>query len=303
MNDQVIKNKRLGYGLAIAAALIWAGFIIISRMGGLSELTSFDVMAIRYVTCTSILFPLWWYKGRFKLFTPKLIICSLIGGLAYALCAFSGFQNAPASHAALLLPGLMPLFIMSLSSLINKEKHGVNKWLGMGVITLGVIILFSSTVELEHSIILGDIYFVLAALLWSVFTVLVKRWKIPPWQVTVSLGLLTCLFYLPIYLTTLPKMITEAGWSAVLVQVFYQGVMATIVQMIFYVKAVQIIGPSEMGAVMSVVPVVSGLAGIYIFGEVLSFQLIMGLILVSLGAFIAQIHIFNVNRRKMECRI
>ena len=300
VNQATLHDKRQGYGFAFAAALIWAGFILVSRMGGMSELLAFDVIAIRYVTCAAILLPIWWFKFRFKLFTPRLIICSLIGGLAYALCAFSGFQLASASHAAILLPGMMPLFIIALSFLINKESHGLQKWLGVSVITLGVIVLFagelnvfSGALDFNITTFLGDIWLVAAAFFWAVFSVLIKRWEITPWQVTVSLALLTCLFYLPVYIVFLPKALSQAGWSDILLQAFYQGIMATIIQMIFYVKAVQKIGPSEMGAVMSIVPVISGIAAIVIFNELLTVELITGLVLVSLGAWLAHSRYFG----------
>lgn len=300
VNQATLHDKRQGYGFAFAAALIWAGFILVSRMGGMSELLAFDVIAIRYVTCAAILLPIWWFKFRFKLFTPRLIICSLIGGLAYALCAFSGFQLASASHAAILLPGMMPLFIIALSFLINKESHGLQKWLGVSVITLGIIVLFagelnvfSGALDFNITTFLGDIWLVAAAFFWAVFSVLIKRWEITPWQVTVSLALLTCLFYLPVYIIFLPKALSQAGWSDILLQAFYQGIMATIIQMIFYVKAVQKIGPSEMGAVMSIVPVISGIAAIVIFNELLTVELITGLVLVSLGAWLAHSRYFG----------
>jgi drug/metabolite transporter (DMT)-like permease len=309
VHEQNINIRQQGYGFAFAAALIWAGFILVSRMGGLSELLAFDVIAIRYTTCAAILLPIWWFKFRFKLFTARLIICSLVGGLAYALCAFSGFQLASASHAAILLPGMMPLFIIVLSFLINKESHGLQKWLGIGIITLGIIILFAGELGVFNGVInvnmttlLGDGWLVAAAFFWALFSVLIKRWQITPWQVTVSLALLTCLFYLPVYIAFLPKAISNAGWEDILLQAFYQGIMATIVQMIFYVKAVQNIGPSNMGAVMSIVPVISGLAAIVIFNEQVTIELVMGLVLVSLGAWFA--HSRYVARKvsiKIQC--
>jgi len=303
VSEQNLNDRRQGYAFAFAAALIWAGFILVSRMGGISELLAFDVIAIRYITCASILLPIWWFKFRFNLFTPRLIICSLIGGLAYALCAFSGFQLASASHAAILLPGMMPLFIIVLSYLINKEAHGIQKWFGISVITLGVMLLFvgelglfrgnNNSIDINIMTLLGDGWLVAAAFLWALFSVLIKRWQITPWQVTVSLALLTCLFYLPVYLAFLPKAFSQASWTDILLQAFYQGVMATIIQMILYVKAVQKIGPSEMGAMMSIVPVISGIAAIVIFDEQISEALIIGLVLVSLGAWIAHSRLFK----------
>jgi drug/metabolite transporter (DMT)-like permease len=176
----------------------------------------------------------------------------------------------------------------------------MQKWLGMVVITLGVLVLFmgelglfESTVNLNIKTLLGDGWLVAAAFMWALFSVLIKRWQITPWQVTVSLALLTCLFYLPVYLAFLPKAISQASWADILLQAFYQGIMATIIQMIFYVKAVQKIGPSEMGAVMSIVPVISGVAAIVVFKEQVSEELIMGLVLVSLGAWLAHSRYFK----------
>ncbi len=287
MND--IKK---GYGYALMAALIWCGFILVSRMGGVSDLLPQDVIFIRYFTCAVILLPIWWFKYRFTLFTPKLIVCSLIGGLAYALCAFSGFELAPASHAAVLLPGLMPLCIIVFSFLINGERHPLQKWAGIAVITLGIVTLFLSYYAQNQTLSSGHIFLVMASIFWALFSVLIKRWSITPWQVTVSLAVITFIMYAPVYVAFLPKAISSAPWSDILLQAFYQGIMATIVQMIFYVKAVQAIGPSSMGAMMAVVPVLSGVLAIIIFKEPATVELMIGLIMVSVGAWIAHSKLF-----------
>lgn len=131
-----------GYFAALAAVLIWSGFILVSRMGGISELLSYDVIAIRYIVCASVVLPFWFFKYRFKIFQPKLIILSLIGGFSYALFVFKGFELTPASQAAVILPSLMPVLIIILSVFINKQSHPITKWLGIGAITLGVTLLF-----------------------------------------------------------------------------------------------------------------------------------------------------------------
>lgn len=289
MNDLQTTNK--GYLYALAAVVIWTGFILVSRMGGISELLSYDVIAIRYATCAALLLPVWWFKYRFNLLNGKLVVASVIGGLAYALFAFRGFQLAPASHAAVLLPGLMPLFIILLSVWINRETQSWTKWLGIGVITLGVGSLFAQ--QLSHSQIQGQsfaeghIWLVLAALMWALFSVLIKRWGITPWQATVSLAVITCALYLPVYIVWLPKNMSTELWPDILLQAFYQGFMATIVQMFLYVKAVQVIGPSSMGAMMAMVPVLAGVAAIFALNEPATPELLGGLILVSVGAWVA----------------
>lgn len=279
-----MNDSKSGYFFAIAAAIIWSGFILVSRLGGISALNAFDVIAIRYLICSLLLLPIWWFKFRFNLFQPKFIYCSLIGGLGYAVFSFQGFQIASASHAAILLPGLIPLFIILLATLANKEQQSIQKWLGITVIALGVLTLIWPLITMGNGLNLGHLYLSLGAFCWALFSVLIKRWGITPWQATVSLAMLTCLVYMPIYLIFLPKNIAMEHWQAISIQAVYQGFLATIVQMVFYVRAVQLIGPSSMGAVMAIVPILSGISAIFLFQEAASTSLILGLVLVSIGS-------------------
>ncbi|MBL4866505.1 MAG: DMT family transporter [Pseudomonadales bacterium] len=293
-------QMRKGYLAALIAVLIWSGFIIVSRMGGVSGLSAYDVMAIRYFTCASVLLPIWGFKYRFNMFKARFIVVSLIGGLAYALCTFRGFQLSSASHASLLLPGLIPLFIIVLSAVINREAQTKLKWLGIGAITLGVAALFSQQLSVVQGVSEGDLWFVAGSFCWALFSILIKRWGITPWQATVSLAVITCTLYLPVYVLWLPKTLSNALWSDIFLQVFYQGFLATIIQMIFYVKAVQYIGPSSMGAMMAIVPVLSGVSAILIFDEPATPTLLISLTLVSLGAWIAHSAVFQDSQRVQQ---
>ncbi len=292
-----IPNNRKGYMYAVAAALIWSGFILVSRMGGVSELLAQDVIAIRYVTCASLLLPIWWFKYRFNLLNGRLIIASLVGGLAYALCTFKGFELTPASHAAILLPGLIPLLIIVLAMFINKEKQTIAKWLAMGLIAFGIFLLIGQQLLNNGGLSQGHLLLSAGAFCWALFSILVARWSISPWQATVSLAVITCILYLPVYVFLLPKNISMNIWPDILLQAFYQGFLATIVQMFFYVRAVQVIGASAMGSIMAIVPVVSGISALFIFNEVATSELIVGLIMVSLGAWFSHSKLLQSSSR------
>lgn len=284
-------NIHHGYFYALTAVLLWSGFILVSHWGSINALGAYDIVAIRYLTCSTILLPLWWFKFRFKLLNIKLIIASMVGGLGYALFAFNGFQLAPASHAALLLPGLMPLFIIVLTALFTGEKQTPEKWLGIAVISLGVASLLWFELSETGGGASGHFYLIAAALCWAVFSVLIKYWHISPWQATVSLALITCAIYLPVYIVFLPKQISLIALPAlapqIILQVIYQGILATVVQVFCYAKAVLIIGPTSMGAMMALVPVVAGFSSIVFFNEPLQLEVVAGLLLVSLGAGLA----------------
>jgi drug/metabolite transporter (DMT)-like permease len=300
-----IKTK--GYLCALAAVLIWSGFILVSRMGGISPLTAYDIIAIRYVSCASFVFPFWLFWRRFNLFQAKLIICSFIGGLGYALCAFNGFKVTPASHAAVLLPGLLPISIALISTFINKERHSSLKWLGIMMITFGIAVLFWYEFQKSGALSIGHVLLVGAAICWATFSVLINRWGISPWEATVSLAVITCVVYTPIYLMYLPKNISADLLHDIGIQVVYQGFLATIVQLLFYVRAVQLIGAANMGSMMAIVPVLAGFSAIYIFDERLSMELIFALLCVSFGVWIANAKLnaatFRINKVKHEGKL
>jgi drug/metabolite transporter (DMT)-like permease len=72
-------------------------------------------------------------------------------------------------------------------------------------------------------------------------------------------------------------------------QSLYQGVLATIVQMICYVRAVQLLGATRMGALMALVPVLAGGLAVPLFGEALSIGLVVSIALVLLGSVVGNL--------------
>ncbi|MDX2322004.1 MAG: DMT family transporter [Moritella sp.] len=288
---------RQGYLAALGAVLIWSGFILVSRMGGISPLLSYDVIAIRYTTCALLILPIWWFKFRFNLWQPKLIVCSVVGGLGYALFAFKGFESTPASQSAVLLPGLIPVMIILLSVIINKQSHPWAKWLGVGIITSGISILFWQEFKLEGELAIGHLSLLAAAFCWGILSVLLSRWQITPWQATAGIAMLTCVIYMPVYLLWLPKNISLAQlpqlWDDVFLQSFYQGFMATIVQMLLYVRAVQLIGAANMGTMMAIVPVLAGVSALALFDEPLKLSLAIAMLMVSIGVWFANTSYFS----------
>lgn len=256
-------------------------------MGGISPLLPNDVIAIRYATCALILLPVWWFKFRVNLLNPKLVVCCLVGGLAYASCAFRGFKLAPASHAAVLLPGLMPLFITLLSRLFFKERTSNRKIIGVTIITVGVLSLLWQDTSAE-SVSIGHLWLIGAALFWALFSVMLKHWSISAWDATIGLALITGAIYLPFYVIALPKNIDPSLWQDIAIQAFYQGFLATIVQMLLYVRAVHLIGPASMGTMMAIVPLLASFAAIVLLDEPFGLVLLLAAVLVSTGSWITQ---------------
>ena len=273
--------------------LIWTGFILVSRVGGKSLLTPWDIIAIRYTSSACILLCLWWYWKRPKLLTRQNVVLAFFGGLLYALCAFSGFKLASAAQAAVLLAGTLPFSIALCTRLILKEKLQLTRLLGLGIIAMGVICLGVDQFLGGISPSIGIFLLLGASLSWAIYTTMLRRWHADPQSTAIAVTVITLLIYMPFYLFLLPKNINHAPIKDIALQAFYQGIMATVVQMLLYIQTVKLIGASRMGIWMAFIPLLAGLLAIPVLNEHFTQWLFFGLILVSVGAWFSQQTFFN----------
>ena len=104
------------YGLA--AVSIWAGFIVVARLGIRTSLTPWDIAAIRFTVSGSLLLP---YVIRKGLALERLGWTGLAAvvagcGAPMVLLANGGLLFAPAAHGGALFPGVTPLIVAILAA-------------------------------------------------------------------------------------------------------------------------------------------------------------------------------------------
>jgi drug/metabolite transporter (DMT)-like permease len=288
MDSMVKSNNRTmtqGYIYAFVAVLIWTGFILISRAGALASLSLPDMMMVRFGTAFVLFCPAIW-SHRKIIFQWRMMILGSIGGLGYSLSVFNGFQYAPATHAALLLPGLMPIMIAVLAYFLAGERHTRFAWIGIGISSLGILALLLETLLSGVSYLVGDISFVVSCLFWGFFTVLLRRWRFAPWHATLGVITVTTLVFTPYYLTQLSNAFQGVAYSMIALQAFYQGVMAIAVQFVCYGKAVHILGATKMGALMALVPMLASVFAVPLFGEPVTTGLVIALVCISVGTLV-----------------
>ena len=290
------RRERAGYIYAALTATIWAGFVLVSRIGGTGPLNAWDITALRFGTAALILLPAWLWWRRVPLLNARMVALALIGGIGYAAFVYAGFRYAPAAHGALLVSGLLP-FTMALCVwlVLHERPHGGMR-AGLVLIALGVGLLAFDTLAhpvdgaaaLRGSHVwLGDAFLVAGSLCWALYSVLIKRWQIGPWETTIGVALMAGAIYLPVYVLLLPKNMAAADTGTILLQAVYQGVLVVIVAMVLYLQAMARLGPARLGAFMAMVPAVAGIGVSLALGEPLTAWLIGGLLLTSAGAWVS----------------
>jgi drug/metabolite transporter (DMT)-like permease len=266
--------------------MIWTGFILVSRYSDRGALTSFDLVALRFGISGLLLAPLLWLRRDHLPTAPRFLVLVLSGGVGYACVVYAAFHLAPAAHGGVLLPGLMPFLTALFAVWLLGERQTPRKRVALLIIALGVACLAFETLRKPAGSLvwLGDLLFITASASWSLFTVLLRRWQIRPWDAAACVSVGSMVLYLPIYLLFLPKGLAQAAPSEFLLQGAYQGFLAVIVAMVLFTRAVAELGPTRMGVFMAAIPVMSALLAVPLLGEPLVGLVPLGIVLVTAGA-------------------
>jgi drug/metabolite transporter (DMT)-like permease len=279
-----------GYLAALATVVIWAGFILISRLGGKSALTGWDIVALRLGTASVVLLPFSLHLPAGTWRNPRLWTMAALGGLLFLMLVYAGFKLAPAAHGGILMPGLQPFLVTALAWLLMGTQPSRLRLLGLIPIALGVACVAAPQLMGAHegpSTLMGDALLLGGSITWASYSVLVRKWAVDAWLLTRFVALASALVYLPVYALFLPKGLDAVPMSMLLLQGLYQGLGPTIVAMLLFLRAVAILGAERTGAMVALVPVIAGLGAVPLLGEPLTPWLVAGLALVSGGAFVS----------------
>jgi drug/metabolite transporter (DMT)-like permease len=280
----------LGVLMALSAISIWVGWFISTRFLIKSHLTAEDITVLRFGVSGLVLLPVAIrdYTKLKRLALWRWAAMVIGAGAPYVLITAAGLSFAPASHAAALTPGVMPLFVALLSMALLKEKMARNRKLGFLLILSGVIFIAGlSGPAGEPGEWKGHLLFLLGAFMWACYTIALRGSGLNAVQATAAISVTSILLYLPFYALSSGAALLRAPASEVLLGAFYQGLLTGAFSLIAYAKAVELLGASRAAAFAALIPVLTLLFAIPLLGEAPTSHDIMGIVLVSLGVFFA----------------
>ena len=280
----------IGSAWAIFAITIWAGWMVFTRLGVTSAMSPYDIVALRFGTAGILLLPVAWKRGLVpdRVGVGGGLIMAAGCGALYALVVSAGLQFAPAAHGGTIVPGFMPLFVALLSIVFLSERIPRRRWYGFALIVSGILVIGGTGLLAEKATEwLGHVLFLVGAILWASYTVVMRRSGLSPLHATSIVTTYSIVLYLPIYLLFLRPDSYEVPVRDILFQAFYQGVLTSIVSLVAYNRAVVLLGASRGSAFASLVPVLSMLIAIPLLGEIPSGADCFGIVLVSAGVYLA----------------
>jgi len=258
------------------------------------------VVTLRFVVAAVLLAPWgWWlvrrrgggWLGVSAAPAGQTIALGLFGGVIFGLLAYHGFALAPASHSAVLMPGLLPLWATLFAWLINGERADSQRLLGLALIVTGALLVgglaLSSALD-GGRVWIGDLLYLFTPLSWAVFTSLCRRWEVGPVEATTAVSLFSAVALgLPYLIALLAGWVTSglaiAPASEILTQALLQGVMGVIVSGIGFMKMVQVFGSVRATMLTAMVPAIAAGSAVLFLDEPFTGMLGAGLICITLG--------------------
>ena len=255
------------YGLA--AVSIWSGWIVVARFGLKTSLTPWDIAALRFGVAGLLLLPYVLKKG---LALERLgwigLAAIVLGAGAPVLLANAGLLFAPAAHAGALFPGVMPLMVALFAMVILHEPFTDAKKIGFVLILLGVLgVAWGAGDAIGSGQTIGHALFLGSALAWACYTIAMRRARLDGLHAAGIAAVGALLLYMPVYFFVEGLSLAKAPWSDLALQAFVQGLLTAVVSLVFYGRAVSILGASSGAAFAALSPAMTAVMAIPVLGE------------------------------------
>jgi drug/metabolite transporter (DMT)-like permease len=255
------------YGLA--AVSIWAGGIVVARLGLQTSLTPWDIAALRFVVAGSLLLP---HLLRTGLALERLgwigLVALVLGGAPTVLLSNTGLLFAPAAHAGVLFPGVMPLMVAILAAATLQEVFTSTKRIGFGLIVtsaLGIVWGMGGAFGSRQNI--GHVLFLGSALTWACYTVAMRRARLDGLHAAAISAVGALILYLPAYPFVAGAGLFKASLTDIAVQALVQGLLTAVISYLLFGRAVSILGASSAAAFAALCPAMIALLAVPVLGE------------------------------------
>jgi len=300
--------RAVGLASAVVTVLIWTAFIVIARASAQRTLSPFDIAFLRIVGASSVLMPWALWRARRERRSPAgfsgslgglsplpwrpTLVLGLFGGLAYAVLAYSGFFFAPAAHGSVLMPGSLPLWASLLSLWLLGDRLPAVRVFGLGLILLGDLLVGGASLlgawSGEGTVWKGDLLFMAASSCWATYSVLVRRTGADAVRATMAVTALALLSFVPVFLLLtqsglLSSHLGSAPWGEIVFQLLFQGLGSVVISGITFTRMIQYFGPVRSTMITALVPGLSALGAVWLLGEPMHWNLMLGLALVTAG--------------------
>ena len=283
------------YIFLVLAVLFWSGNFITGRYIS----TSIEPMQLsfyRWFFVLVLLLPYIFinYKDLilgFKKDSLLLVVFGAFGIAGFNTFLYYGLQTTSATNA-LLINSSTPIFIILISSIIFRIAITKIQILGVLLSTLGVLyLILKGNINhiLELNFTPGDLWILLAALDWAIYSVLLKfnpkdLSSFSFLTITSFIGVM--ILYIAFILQGYSLEFSFLSNKEVLYSLIYIVIFPSILSFYFWNMATIEIGANKAGQSAHLMPIFGAILAYIFLGEVLEFYHIVGIVLIAIGIYL-----------------
>ena len=287
-----MKEKTMGHIYALFTILVWGSCFVLTKVM-LTAYTPTQIIPLRmglaYLT-------LWALRPK----TMKLpwkdelmfILIGITGGSFYFFLQNTALTYTYAANVSIIV-ALSPILTVILAQLFSRkgEKLGKLVYIGAVVAIAGVVLVVLNGTLSFHLSPLGDLLALAAALMWAVYSILVKRYteRYDNFLVTRRVFLWAFLTSLPLVLLTdgLPSLTPLFTQPNILISWLFLGVFGNAVCFAIWNIAFKRLGVVVTNNYLYASPFVTLVVGFLVLDEQITVMSVVGAVLITAGVIVA----------------
>jgi len=278
----------LGVLCGTGAAFCFAAGFVAARHGISAGLDPVDIALHRFVWAGIAMLPAALRNGFAELRAigwGRALILTVVAGPLQAALSYTGFTLVPLGHGVVIQPASSTLAGMILAILVLREPTTTRRMFGAAAIVLGLGVFGGEAVATigAHGV-AGDLMFLIAGIAWGLFGVLLRQWRIAGTRAAIVICVLSLLLYAPAHgLIHGYGRLVAVGLAENLIQALAQGLLAGLLGIYLFGRAVTLLGASRASTFPALVPGFGIAIGFLVLGEVPSSYQLLGLAMVAVG--------------------
>lgn len=221
----------------------------------------------------------------------QLLLLALLSIGSYNTLLYLAAQTTTAVNITL-VSATMPIVIVLMARLLLGQRLNSWQWAGIAVALCGMLaIVFLSAPEAVAATKLnqGDIIMVVAVLVWGLYSVLLRRRPLTmhPLTILIALIALGLPIILPFYLWELTTQGTFQITASSAFIILYTAIFPSLLAYLFWNHGVTVVGPSQSGMFIYLVPIFTALVAGALLGEQVQKHHLIGGVLILVGLYLS----------------
>ncbi|WP_108649150.1 DMT family transporter [Dongshaea marina] len=279
--------------LPLLAVLFWSGNMIVNKLavGAISpEAISFYRWFLAALILTPFCLPqLLRHWPQVKANWWRLFILGGLGMVMFQCLAYVAAETISATEISVMV-ALLPVFTLLLGAALFRHKLSTSGVIGSLISLAGVVLLVSKGSPMKlvtHGLVMGDALMLLAVTSYSLYSLLLKQWKmdLPVWVSLYGQVVWAVLLLVPVFLHSQDYQIHGKAWGLI----GYAGLLASLAAPYLWMHGVARLGASRATIFMNLIPVFSAILAMLILGERLGEIELLGSAMTICGVLVSQI--------------